>query len=135
MRTRHKILVLLCALFFATLATASEEGVLVLGSFHIESPGIGASGPVAISGTQGPKGLRSLTVEAFGKKYALNAAQLKELSGILINNVQLSYEAGYKELGGRTIYIQFAQGFTSGIVTRKLVVITAGGTVKVGVGP
>jgi len=135
MRTRHKILVLLCTLFFTMLATASQEGVLVLGSFHIESPGTGASGPVAISGTQGSRGLRSLTVEAFGKKYELNAIQLKELSGILVNNVQISYEAGYKELGGRTIYIQFAQGFTSGVVTRKLVVVTASGTVEVGVAP
>ena len=135
MQVIRRILVLVALSCFATLAFASEEGILAFGSFRIESPGIGESGPVAISGTQTPEGLQSLTVEAFGKKVVLSPAQLHDLSAASVNNVQLSYEAGYKELGGRTVYIQFAKGFTSGIVTRKFVVVTESGTVKVGATP
>jgi len=129
------ILIVVALSCFAALASASEEGILAFGSFRIESPGIGESGPVAIAGTRSPEDLQSLTVEAFGKKVALSPAQLQDLSFASVNSVQLSYAAGYKELGGRTVYVQFAKGFTSGIITRKFVVVTEGGTVKVGATP
>lgn len=49
----------------------------------------------------------------------------------MFNGVQLSYEAGYRELGGRTLYLMLSEGFTMGGVKRRLVIVTESGTVKV----
>lgn len=53
----------------------------------------------------------------------------------MLNGIQLSYEVGYKELGGRTLYIVFSQGFTSGAVVKRFVTVTESGSVKVGDAP
>ena len=135
MNRSSTLLVFIVALLFAPLALASKEGVLPLGTIHIESPGIGESGSVILSGFQTAQGVQDLTIEAFGKKFRLSPAQLQELQGGLFNGVQLSYESGYKELGGRTIYLLISKGFTSGTVVQKYVVVTESGTIKVGSEP
>ena len=119
----------------ASTVGASQEGVLVFGNFKIESPGIGSSGPVTVSGTQGGKGISSLRVEAFGKQFDLTSDQLKGLAGVMTNGLQLSYEAGYPELGGRTVYLLFSMGWTSSTYRRVFVVITESGSIKVGPQP
>ncbi|MGN6656879.1 MAG: hypothetical protein ACTHJ9_16245 [Rhodanobacter sp.] len=129
------LLVFIAALLFAPLALASKEGVLPLGTIHIESSGIGESGPVILSGVQTAQGMQSLTIEAFGKKFQLSPAQLRELQGGFFNGVQLSYESGYKETGGRTIYLLISKGFTSGAVAQRYIVVTENGTIKVGPEP
>jgi hypothetical protein len=125
----------LAALLGASLALASREGMLALGSFRVESPGIGNSGVVLVAGRQGAKGVESLRIEAFGKRFDLSPGQLQALRGGLLNGLQLSYEGGYKEIGGRTLYLVFSQGFTSGVVLKRLVTVTESGEVKVGVVP
>ena len=133
MRTARLLFVLLVvAWIIAQVAGASQEGALVIGSFRLESPGIGESGSVIVSGTQGSRGIESLKVEAFEKQFILDQPQLQQLNGFRFNGVQLSYERGYKELGGRTLYLLFSLGFTSGVVERRFVVITESGSVKVG---
>jgi hypothetical protein len=124
-------LLLLVALLAASVAVADVEGILALGTFRIESPGIGDSGPITLSGSQGHEGIQSLTVQAFGKQLSLSPAQLQGLHSVVFNGVQLSYSGGYKQLGGRTIYVTFSKGFTSGVVGRHLVEITESGTVRV----
>jgi hypothetical protein len=125
---------LLLALATISNVNASQEGALVLGSFKVESPGIGSSGPVIVSGTQG-KGITSLRVEAFGKQFDLTPDQLKSLQRVSANGLQLSYEGGYEELGGRTIYLIFTTGFTRQVIQRTFVIITESGSVKVGPEP
>jgi hypothetical protein len=56
---------------------------------------------------------------------------LRELEGGQYNSIQLSYESGYKELGGRTIYIKLGKAFTSEEVKVVIVVVTEGGKVIV----
>ncbi|MHA6203493.1 hypothetical protein ACXU4B_03600 [Dyella soli] len=102
-----------------------------MSSFELTSDGIGESGPVTITGKQGDKGILALSIRAFGKRFELDAAQLAKVQGLPINGFQLSYEAGYKELGGRTLYIVFSKGFTSGTAGRKFVVITESGAIRV----
>ncbi len=122
------------ALILLTLSSASfasQEGILILDKLFLESAGIGESGPVKVSGTQTPTGITSLQVQAFGKSVQLNPAQLKALDGGQYNSIQLSYEGGYKELGGRTIYIKLSKSFTSGEVASVFIVITEDGKVKV----
>jgi hypothetical protein len=45
--------------------------------------------------------------------------------------VQITYEGGYVDLGGRTIYIVFSRGFTSGRVVQRYVAVTESGSVTV----
>ncbi|UPG95288.1 hypothetical protein [Luteibacter aegosomatissinici] len=105
--------------------------MLTLDAFEARSPGIGASGPVAVSGSQDTHGVSRLLVSAFGKHMELDAALLDKLHGFHFNGMQISYEEGYEELGGRTLYIMLSKGFTSGVVSRKFVVVTEDGAIKV----
>jgi hypothetical protein len=109
----------------------SKEGVLVLGTFKVESPGIGESGPVTMSGRQGPDGFESLTVNAFGKNFILTKPQLDEMKGGYVNGLQFTYERGYTRLGGRTLYLQFFQGFSSGVVESKSVTLKESGGITI----
>ena len=113
----------------------SEEEVLVLGTFRVESPGIGAAGPVIVSGAHGVEGFDRLKVEAFGRNFDFTQDQLNRLRGVMVNGLQISYETGYPALGGRTIYLQFFTGFTSGIKRRMFVVITESGSIRIGERP
>jgi hypothetical protein len=112
-------------------AHASMEGILLLNDFHISSNGLGESGPVVIAGKQNDSGIQSLDVRVFGKHFQLNKTQLLAISALSINGIQLSYEAGYKELGGRTLYIVLSKGFTTDSVGKRFVVITESGEVDV----
>jgi hypothetical protein len=116
---------------FAGLGFASKEGVLALYTFHVESPGIGESGPVSVSGRQSKLGIDFLIVKAFGKVFQLNREQLNSLQGGSLNGIQLTYEGGYKELGGRTIYLQFSKGFTNGILHAIVFVLTEDGKINI----
>jgi hypothetical protein len=112
-------------------AHASQEGILVWSAFSIESLGIGSSGPVSISGKQDRTGPTAVTVKAFGRTYLLAKDHLQKLEGVMMNGMQLSYEGGYKELGGRTLYIQLLRGFTSGVPLRRTIEIRERGDIVV----
>jgi hypothetical protein len=125
-------LLLLAALLATSVAVASA---LRLGSFRIDSAGIGDSGPIVVSGTQGRGGIESLAVQAFGKQISLSAAQLSRLHSTVFDDVVLSYESRRKQFGGRTIWVTFSRGFSSQAANRQLVEtaveITESGTVRV----
>jgi hypothetical protein len=117
----------------ASAAHASQEGVLVLSSFRLESAGIGASGKIVVEGKQDEKGqVVSLKVNAFGKEYVVPKEKLAGLGELLANGIRISYEAGYAELGGRTVYIQLQTGFTSGTREQALVTVKENGKIEVG---
>jgi len=110
---------------------ASQEGVLAIGELRVTSPGIGESGPITVTASRGAKGFSALEVQAFGHATKLTAAQLAKLDGQFVNGVQLSYEAGYKESGGRTVYVVLSKGFTSGVQEAQQISINEQGTVTV----
>jgi len=114
---------------------ASKEGIVTLDRLHIESHGIGESGPIVVRGTQTPNGMTSLEVDAFGKTIKLSPDQLKELGIGQYNLIQLSYERGYQDLGGRTIYVKLSKAFTSREVWSALVIVTEDGKVKISKAP
>jgi hypothetical protein len=115
----------LLALLVARWALADVEGMLSLGTFRLECPGLDDSGPVIITGSQSREGLKALTVAAFGKQFSLTLEQLRELhAAASFNGVQLSYSHGYKGFGSRTIYILLTSGFTSHVVSRQLVEVS-----------
>lgn len=126
-----KIFVILTILLLPSLVLASKEGVLALSSFAVESKGIGGSGSVKISGQKNQDEITSLTIEVFGKEYKISDENLKKIPKASYNGLQISYEEGYKQLGGKTIYIIFQMGFTSGIRKQAQISLTENNTVKV----
>jgi len=119
------------ALLVPVSAMASQEGGLAIGELRVTSPGIGDSGQVVVTATRGPKGFRALEVQAFGRVTRLTESQLAGLQGEFVNGVQLSYDGGYKELGGRTVYIVLSKGFTSGLQEVQTISVNEQGTVTV----
>jgi hypothetical protein len=117
----------------SAVAVASEEGVLQLGEFQIQSRGVEQSGPVVITGKQSETEIVALSVQVFGRTINLTKSQLLQLKGQYVNGLQLTYEAGYREVGGRTVYLILSSGFTTGIVTTQLIEINEQGSVKIGV--
>lgn len=121
----------LALVFFGAGAQASQEGLLPLTTFQFQSTGNGDTGSVSVWGSVGDRGLSELNVSAFGKHFTLNSEQLKMLRGLDVNGCQLSFEHGYKEVGGRTLYVKLTKGFTSGIDRAATVVIQEDGSVAV----
>jgi hypothetical protein len=116
-------------LLLMTEAWASQEGRLAVSSFRVESQD--ESGPVVVTGTQGREGPTSVRITAFGRETSLTEAQLQQLKGVSFNGIQLSSEGGYRELGGRTIYLQLSSGFTSGREGGCIVIVKERGDVQV----
>lgn len=117
------IITLVSLLAMAVSASASKEGILPFSSFRLESAGIGSSGKIVVEGQQDEHArVVSLSIAAFGKSYALPKEKLVGLSDLPSNGIRISYEHGYAELGGRTIYVQLQMGFTS--FTKKVALIT-----------
>jgi len=123
---RRLVVGLVAMLGASTVAAASQESVLTWEKFRIES-----SGPVIVSGSQNAAGLRELHVEAFGKSFAIPESTLTKLRGVMINGLQISYEEGYPEVGGRTVYLLFSKGFVSGMQEGKLLVVKERGDLDV----
>lgn len=117
-------------LFASVNVEASEEGALAMASFTFQSNGID-SGPVTVTGAQSVTGISALTIKAFGRDFTLTGTQLQQLKGVMVNAVQLSYETGYPQTGGRTVYLQLSMGFTSGIAAGKRVIVKERGDITV----
>ena len=130
MRTA-KLALLFLALLATPLLNASVEGILALEKFTVESSGIGKSGPVTVTGTQNNLGITALNVLAFGKSISVSSQDLEKLKGLTANGLQISYEEGYKNTGGKTVYVSFIKGFTSGEKKRVSVSITENGVFSV----
>jgi hypothetical protein len=127
----NKLIVILTILLLTSFALASKEGVLPISSFTIESKGIGESGPIKITGQKHQDEITLLIVEAFGKQYKISEDNLKKIPKTPYNGVQISFEEGYRQLGGKTIYIIFQMGFTSGVRKQIQISLTENNTVKV----
>ena len=91
---------------------------------------MGASGPVLVKGRRDKAGnFETLVVKAFGKNIEIPKPLLARIPNGA-NGIQLSYEAGYKQLGGRTIYILFLTGFTSVIKEKMILSVNEDGQSK-----
>ncbi len=111
---------------------SSREGVLPFTSIHIFSEAIDESGPVVVKAKKDTKRLFSeITVRAFGKTIEIPQIILNEIPSAYHNGIQLSYEGGYEELGGRVIYLQFHVGVTSGIRDKIIIAIFENGDIEI----
>ena len=127
----RNIFLIIAITFFSQQAYASQEGVLPFEEFHIKSKGIGQSGSVSVEGVKNSEDVyKKIVVHAFGQSTKIPNSILKNIPKFH-NGIQLSYEEGYKELGGRTIYLQFQRGFTSGASETFTLSIDESGNIEV----
>ncbi|HRK09325.1 MAG TPA: hypothetical protein PLZ57_16270 [Pseudobdellovibrionaceae bacterium] len=124
--------VLFCALaLWPEAGFTSKEGVLTIQKFRLESSGIGTSGPVVVEGHRDDKGkFQSIRVQAFGKTLALDTSIIAQIND-QANGVQISYEHGYRSVGGRTIYLVFSKGFTSEVKAKLVLSIDESGKTEI----
>jgi hypothetical protein len=126
------ILLFITLAFVATNVMASKEGILIWSIFSVESRGIDTSGPIKVFGNQTQDGIVNFEINAFHRKIAFNPSQIAQLHGFIVNGMRLSYEQGYKEAGGNTLYITISKGFTSGGEIKKIIKITEQGNISIG---
>lgn len=105
----------------------SKEGVLVIQNFRLQSAGIGTSGPVVVEGQRDAKGkFQKISVKAFEKSLEVDPALLAQIND-QANGVQISYEHGYRSVGGRTVYLVFSKGYTSDVKSKLVLSIDESG--------
>ncbi len=105
-------------------AMASEEKLLPLSKFRIQSNGIEDSGSIIVDGIKDADGFfTKLTVNAFDKTFDVSVEAFKEFPFKLKpqSGIQLSYKKNPKQAGGRTVYISFLSG--SGAETKNAFVL------------
>src|SRR5205823_1259570 len=111
---------------------ASQEGILAFSSFRLESDGIGSSGRIVVEGKQNEKAqIIAMKIGAFGRDYVVPKEKLAQLVELPANGIRISYEVGYKELGGRTVYIQLQMGFAHSTRKQALITLTENGKIEV----
>ena len=119
---KFKLFSFLLVIVFAQEAFTSKEGMLGLSSFQLESKGMDNSGSIVVKGRSDQTGkIESLAVSAFGKDFAI----AKEVIDLLpnANGIQLTYEHGWENVGGKTVYVTFLSGFTTSERSRKILVV------------
>ena len=47
-------------------------------------------------------------------------------------SVRITYEAGYAEVGGRTVYVHLQMGFLSGTGGQRYIAVKENGTIEIG---
>jgi hypothetical protein len=120
-RNSSSFMFLLCAvltpLALAQPTYASKEGGLSLYTVKLDSPGMDDSGPVHVEMKRSDKGIETLKVSAFGKTETAPSALLGSIKQKRwLNGVLLSWERGYPDMGGKTIYLSLTEGGTAGAV-------------------
>jgi len=109
---------------------SSQVALLPISKFEVATVGKGDSGAIRIFGTQSAQGIDSLTVEAFGRRMNLSQKDLAQLKGLFSNGLILSYEHLFPELGGRTVYLLFVDGFDANSDASCTVEVSESGTVR-----
>lgn len=108
----------------ASSCIASEESPSIFNEFKIASKGYGYSGPISVTGSGTEKGLSNLNVNAFNKHFSLNSDELMKLSGLMVNNIQISMDGGY---GGRKFIIVLSTSYAAGTVKSGYVEVSEDG--------
>jgi hypothetical protein len=119
-------------LVLARPAYASKEGGLSLYSVKLDSQGMDDSGPVHVEMKRSDEGIESLKVSAFGKTETAPSALLESIKQkSWLNGVQLSWERGYRDTGGKTIYLSLTEGGAWGVVVVAVIGFNEDGKFRV----
>ena len=72
-----------------------------------------------------------MRVTAFGRVQALGKSTLAALSARKFNSIALTYSIGYKDTGGRSVYVLLCQGFSSNVRVIAIVTVPENGEPRV----
>lgn len=107
----------LLPLAFVPPANASKEGVLLLYSVILDSPGMDGSGPVHVEMKRSDIGIEKLIISAFGSSEAAPSQLLRSIkSQARINGVQLSWVKDFGFGGRRNLNIVLTEGGSWGAI-------------------
>ena len=107
----------------------AREVAVPFATFSSTSDGIGNSGPISVSGTQGKGRIRSLTIKVFSRTIDFEKEGLiNQLKGTLSNSYQISYEQNPKGYKGRVLRVTFYAGTS---YAQKIIVIKDNGSVNI----
>jgi hypothetical protein len=71
-------------------------------------------------------------VRAFGREFVLDETQLRQLKGMSVNGMHLSYEPGYPEVGGRTLYLELSTTYSGELHNKRRLAVSERGGINVG---
>jgi hypothetical protein len=94
---------------FASVASASEEEFLAWSEVTITAVQHEQTGRVTFTAEVRDDAWRKVEADAFGKKYTLSKEQCAKLSGFPLSSIRTTHEAGYKGIGGHTVYFKFSK--------------------------
>ncbi len=123
MKSYMRILFLL--LVSASFAIASKEGLIQVSELTYSSKGIGNSGPVNVCiKTDDDGGVNKFVIKTFGKTVDLPKSDLERIPKFLYNGINVSYERGYPEVGGKTLYIVLSSRLSESVMNETMIVVT-----------
>ena len=103
---------LLCILICMPVLRADEEEFLAWKSVTIKCANESTpAGAVSCEIATGDSGYASFTIHAFGKEFKLSAEELAKLKDFPLTSLSSRHSAGYKELGGYSVYFRFERKF------------------------
>ena len=129
-KSAHTFVATLLVLFSQAIY-ASKEAPLGFDSFYFSSKGIGGSGQVTVKGSQTPKGIQTLTINAFDKEYIIAKQHLANLGIISANQIHISYSYGWHGPEGRNLYVRLTRGSVGGSASGKILNLKANGKIKI----
>lgn len=108
---------LLAALLLAGPALASEEDHLPWRSVSVDCFEHAQTGKVSVRAEAGPQGLRSFSIQAFGRSHALGKRELALLSRFPLDSLKVTHEAGYPQTGGHAVHARLRRGEETALIS------------------
>jgi len=106
-------------------ATASEEEFLPVSEVRLVFNEREQTGRVVFAAKTDEGKFQEVQIEAFGKKYTLEKADLTKLDGYPLDMLAVTHEAGYERLGGHTIYFKFKMD-PKGAPSKAMIAVSKG---------
>lgn len=111
--------------FGATRAVASEEDFVPWSEVTISNSAPQESERVILEAKRSDAGFASFRIRAFGRVFVLTAGDLAKIRDIELSGLSITQEAGYKELGGRTVHVRLKQArYLDGVLTNERATIS-----------
>ena len=117
-----------------SIAIASQEILLPISEFKMESSGLEDSGSIIVKGIKGANGnLNKVIVNAFDKTFEVSIEALESLPIKLepTNGIQLSYKKNSSHPGGRTLYVKFLTTDGSEIKNAFMLIVSEDGNQEI----
>ena len=108
---KNVLKVLFALYLMTTQALANQQGALAYSKFHLESLGIGSSGPISVSGHRDAEGVFEEISVSFAGRIIFIPEEFRSKIPNHANGLQLNYLRFPDDQGGKTVLLVFQFGF------------------------